>query len=127
MPVERSSARFAVSLAYIDRADAVGGGLCQHGFDDGDILLDGATADTDSANHLTFSGERNSATHRTKSPRRDHTEWIERLRWLHQRKHVCSPHSNKCRRVGLPLGQLDREHRGSIHAVLKNDVSSEHR
>jgi hypothetical protein len=85
MPVKRSSARFAVSFAYIDRAGAVGGDLCQRRFNDGDILLDGATADTDSGNYLTFSGERNSATHRTKSPRRDHTEWIERLRWLHQR------------------------------------------
>jgi hypothetical protein len=92
-------------------------------FDDGDILLDSATAYTDAGNHLTIAGERNSATHRTKSPRSNRAERKERLPWLHQRKNVCRPHSDKSRCVGLSLGYLDRKHRRSGHAVLKNEVS----
>ena len=53
---------------------------CDGRFDDGDILFDGATAYTDSGDDLTFAGKRHPATHRTKSPRRDHAERIERLR-----------------------------------------------
>jgi hypothetical protein len=99
------------------------GDLSQGRFDGGYILLNGAAAYTDSGNYPTFASERHSASHRTKSSPGDHAERVERLSWLHQRKNVCRAHSDKCGCVGLPLGQLDRKHRGSSHTVLKNDIS----
>jgi hypothetical protein len=99
------------------------GDLSQRRFDDGYILLDGAAAYTDSGNYPTFAGERHSTAHCTKSSPGNHAERVERLSWLHQRENVCRPHSDKCGCVGLPLGQLDRKHRGSSHTVLKNDIS----
>jgi hypothetical protein len=119
--------RSATRSAYHNEAWASGvlgsHDLADRRFDDGDVLLRRSAAHSDAGDHLALAGERDAAAHRGVSAAGDREEGIQLRAWLHERNEVSGAHADESGRVGLSLGELEREHGRSGHTVGENDVA----
>ena len=95
----------------------------QRCFDDGDVFLGRAAADSDAGDHLALAGERHAAAHRGISTAGDGEQRIQVRAWLDEGDEVSGAYADERGRVGLSLGELERERGRSRHAVGENDVA----
>src|ERR1700722_20096734 len=99
----------------------IASGVPDRGLEDSNVLLDSAAAYADAGNYLAPARERRSASHRTVPALRH--QWEQRLARLHQRKKVGRAQPHERGRIGLSLGQLDREGWRSAHPMLQDSVA----
>src|SRR5205823_3377173 len=97
--------------------------LSHRRFDDGNVLLRRPAADSDAGDQLTLAGQRHAAAHRGVSTAGDGEEGIELRARLHEGDEVSGTHANEGGRVGLSLGELERERGCAAHAVGENDIA----
>src|SRR5467141_5405531 len=97
--------------------------LSHRRFDDGNVLLRRSAADSDAGDDPALVRYRHPAAHRGVSTAGDSEEGIELRARLHQGDEVSGAHADECRRVGLPVGELQGECGRSGHAVDQNNVA----
>jgi hypothetical protein len=96
-------------------------GFAESRLKNSDILLDRTAANANASDELALAAERRSSSHHTVFPLRHQRK--ERLARLRKRKKVGRSHPHERGRISLSLGDLDRESRRSVHAVMEDDIS----
>src|SRR5438067_11132429 len=120
VPLRVLLASVVASLSALDRRPLR---VLKPRLEDGDVLLDGSSADADTGDPLAPSAERRSAAHRAVAAASEPHQREEILAGLHERQQVGGSHPHQGRGVGLPLGDLEREGRRAAHAVREDHIA----